>query len=79
MSEQSNSPSGRAKLLRQEASGSRPDSKGVLARRWPYYTLFAVVGLIVIAYIDGGEEPLHPISQPVALPASGSSGEGMNL
>ena len=27
-----------------------------------------VVALLVYAWIDGGEEPLRPISQPVAVP-----------
>ncbi|MEM1051247.1 MAG: hypothetical protein AAGI28_04055 [Pseudomonadota bacterium] len=34
------------------------------------YALIALGGLIVlftIAYIDGGEEPLHPISHPISL------------
>ena len=66
-------------MQRQKASESAADASSVLARRWPYYALIAVVGVFVIAYIDGGEEPLHPISQPVALPASGPSGEGMKL
>ena len=27
-----------------------------------------IVALLVYAWIDGGEEPLRPISEPVALP-----------
>jgi hypothetical protein len=30
--------------------------------------LVAIVALAGLAWIDGGEEPLHPISQPVDLP-----------
>lgn len=29
-----------------------------------------VVAVLLYAWIDGGQEPLHPISQPVALPES---------
>ncbi|MEM6907227.1 MAG: hypothetical protein AAF494_00995 [Pseudomonadota bacterium] len=32
------------------------------------YTLILLVGLVVAAYIDGGEEPIHPIEQAVDLP-----------
>ena len=27
-----------------------------------------LLALLVVAWIDGGEEPLHPIEQPVELP-----------
>ncbi|MBI1402736.1 MAG: hypothetical protein GC147_05945 [Porphyrobacter sp.] len=29
-----------------------------------------VAALAVVAWIDGGEEPLHPIAQPVVLPGA---------
>ncbi|MEM6858648.1 MAG: hypothetical protein AAF559_12315 [Pseudomonadota bacterium] len=32
----------------------------------------AALLLAVLAWIDGGEEPLHTIVQPVALPGEGS-------
>ncbi|MEM7779925.1 MAG: hypothetical protein AAF697_05980 [Pseudomonadota bacterium] len=35
--------------------------------RWPIYAGLAVLGLLVLAYVDAGEEPLRPIVQPVAL------------
>lgn len=28
----------------------------------------AITGLLLLAYIDGGEEAVHPITQPVAVP-----------
>ena len=37
--------------------------------RWPRYALYAVGAFLVVialAYIDGGEEPLHPIAQTVS-------------
>ena len=79
MSEQSSSPVRRVKLQREDARGVVPATKGVLARRWPLYAVAGVLGLLVIAYIDGGEEPLHPITQPIALPAAQSSVEGIDL
>lgn len=31
----------------------------------------AVLGLVLVAYIDGGEKPLRPIAAPVTLPEQG--------
>lgn len=28
----------------------------------------AVIGLLIFAWVDGGEEPLRPIADPVELP-----------
>ena len=33
--------------------------------------LAIAIALAVLAWIDGGEEPLHPIAQEVALPGAG--------
>ena len=30
----------------------------------------AVIALLMLAYFDGGEEPIHPISQAIELPSS---------
>lgn len=38
-----------------------------MARRWPLLAALAGAG-VVLAWIDGGEEPLHPIEQAVDLP-----------
>lgn len=46
--------------------------QAALTRRWPVYAAAAVVGVLAIAWIDGGEEPIRPIVQPVDYPA----GEG---
>lgn len=32
---------------------------------------FAVATLVGLAWFDGGEEPLRPIAEPVALPGQG--------
>lgn len=32
---------------------------------------FSVAALIGLAWFDGGEEPLRPIAEPVALPGQG--------
>lgn len=42
--------------------------------RWSLITAAGLLLLAGIAYIDGGEEPLRPIVQPVALPQA-SGGE----
>ena len=40
-------------------------------RRGPLLAVAAVLGLMMLAYIDGGEQALRPISAPVALPEQG--------
>lgn len=42
-----------------------------LRRRWPWVTGAVAVLLLVLAWFDGGEEPLRPIAQDVALPMQG--------
>lgn len=49
------------------SSRSAPDWRATFRQRWPYYAGVAVLALLVIAYIDAGEEPIHPIVQPVNL------------
>jgi len=40
-----------------------------MRRRWILIVLAAFVLLVVAyAWIDGGREPVHPISEPVAVP-----------
>ncbi|MEL7189928.1 MAG: hypothetical protein AAGK17_10290 [Pseudomonadota bacterium] len=39
-----------------------------LRRRLLIYAGLIVLGVVVAAYVDGGEEPLHPIVQEVMLP-----------
>jgi hypothetical protein len=36
--------------------------------QWAAAAAFVVGGLLALAWIDGGEEPLHPIAEDVALP-----------
>ncbi|MGB7409041.1 MAG: hypothetical protein WA908_11090 [Pontixanthobacter sp.] len=38
------------------------------------WVLIALVGLVVIAWIDGGEEPLRTIVQPADLPGNPAAG-----
>lgn len=47
----------------QQASAPAP-----AARRWPWLAGAAAVLLVVLAWYDGGEEPLRPIAEDVALP-----------
>ena len=42
--------------------------------RYALYGAGALIVLLVLAYIDGGEEPLHPIVQSVSLPSQSESG-----
>lgn len=32
--------------------------------------VFVLLALLAVAWIDGGEEPLHPIAQEIALPGA---------
>lgn len=36
--------------------------------RWAVLAAVAAVALLTLAYVDGGEEPLRPIAEPVDLP-----------
>lgn len=36
--------------------------------QWAAAAAFVVGGLLALAWIDGGEEPLRPIAEDVALP-----------
>lgn len=42
------------------------------SRRWPWLVGLAVLGAALLAWFDGGEEPLHPIAQDVTLPDQGN-------
>ena len=45
-----------------------------LRRRLPLYAGIAALVVLTLAYVDGGEEPLHPIVHNIAPPvAQGSS------
>lgn len=46
---------------------ARPKRQGRMALRWISAFGAALIALIVIAYIDGGEEPLRPITEEVDL------------
>jgi hypothetical protein len=55
-------------------SSSRPHQRTALVRRlWPLLAGLALAGLM-IAWIDGGERALRPISEAVELPAASRSG-----
>jgi len=42
-----------------------PSRYAGLRRRWPYYAAAALCGVLALAWIDGGEEPIRPIVQQV--------------
>ena len=46
------------------------DTKNLAAKRSAilWVVLLGLIGVLVAAWVDGGEEPLRPISQPVELP-----------
>ena len=58
-----------------EASRSNPKSRSVPKRRWMVYGGVALLAVLVIAWIDGGEEAIRPIEQPVALPTADGNGQ----
>ena len=39
--------------------------------RWALWALIACAAVVVVAWVDGGEEPLHAIEQVVTVPAEG--------
>lgn len=43
---------------------------------WLAGGMLAIALAMLIAWIDGGEEPRHMIIQPVALPSASESGAG---
>jgi hypothetical protein len=45
------------------------------AFRYAICGIGALIVLLTIAYIDGGEEPLHPIVQSVSLPPQAEGGQ----
>lgn len=49
-----------------------PRRKGWRARA-PWYAAIALLVVLVLAYIDGGEEPIRPITQEV--PVQGAVGQ----
>ena len=59
----------RARLLKSQSGKSispLSDARGsALRKRWPIFVGLAVVAVLVAAYVDGGEEPIHPIVQQV--------------
>ena len=54
------------------ASDTQPNSsaKTGLRKQWPIYAGCAAVLVLAIAYVDGGEEPIHPIVQQISTPES---------
>ncbi|MEL7444905.1 MAG: hypothetical protein AAGK02_03730 [Pseudomonadota bacterium] len=40
-------------------------------RRWKWYAAAFVIGVLALAWFDGGEEPLHPITHNVPVPGAG--------
>ena len=47
----------------------------LLSRRTIIWTGVVVLGVLALAYFDGGEEPIRPIEQPVDLSGIGAESE----
>lgn len=47
-----------------------PVQRSRLSRRGVVAGVVVAIALAVLAWIDGGEEPLHPIAQEVAVPGA---------
>ena len=71
MSEHSSNPLGQSRGHAMPGSSKPRETRAAAKRRWAIYGGLAVVAVLVLAYIDGGEVPLRPISQPVAWSAEG--------
>lgn len=54
------------RIVSMDGSGRTSRSAG----RWWLWLLAALAIALIAAYVDGGEEPLRPISEPVVLPES---------
>jgi len=57
----------------QSESGRGYNWRNGLKKRLPFYFGAALLGIVALAYIDAGEEPLHPIVQSVAFPSAGDA------
>ncbi len=57
----------------QMSSSSLSAPVGSAIRRYAFYAMGALLVVLTLAYIDGGEEPLHPIAQTVSLPSQTES------
>ena len=53
----------------------RPVKRGGWRARARYYAAIGVLAILVLAYIDGGEEPIRPISQAVDIPGMATESE----
>jgi len=58
-------------LRPRQAALARPAKGAWFGRRTTLLAGLAGLFVIVLAWIDGGEEPLHTIVQPIAVPGEG--------
>ncbi|MBA4009686.1 MAG: hypothetical protein C0486_12995 [Erythrobacter sp.] len=60
--------------LRQErlTPGGFEQAPAQRGRRWPWVAGLGALALALVAWFDGGEEPLHPIAEEVTLPQQGA-------
>lgn len=57
------------------SNGHSPRAGSGKARRLVLFVLGGVILVLTLAYIDGGEEPLHPIVHSVSLPSNGGEAQ----
>lgn len=60
-------PNLRRSLTPQQGLSPAPARSDRFALRWPLLAAAIMAGL-ALAWINGGEEPLRPIAQPIELP-----------
>jgi hypothetical protein len=61
----------RTKRLSASGLEDPPAEKGRSLPEWAAAAAVLAGGALALAWIDGGEKPLRPIAQDVALPAEG--------
>ena len=66
--------SDRSDTMHTQPKNAKPQ-ESALRRRMPYYAAIAVLGVLTLAYIDGGEEPIHPIVHRIAAPVTVEGGQ----
>jgi len=58
---------GQNPILNRLSDSNESDRWEGFKARWKYYAVATVVIFLALAWIDGGEEPLRPITQSVDL------------
>ncbi|MEE4200035.1 hypothetical protein [Erythrobacter sp.] len=54
-------------LSRDPSRKTKGEARKDALRRWPLYAAGAIALVTLVAWIDGGEEPIRPIAEKVTL------------